>query len=129
MPRNVLRIRLRRFVITAGVGLTACADNATAPDRQVEEVLLAKPTGSAQCDADNGGLTLPPGFCAVVVVKGVGRARHMAVRPNGDLYVAINNGPGATVGAVLALRDTDGRWSSRRADALRSDGGERRCLG
>jgi glucose/arabinose dehydrogenase len=32
----------------------------------------------------------------------------MAVRPNGDLYVAIDNGPGATLGGILALRDTDG---------------------
>jgi glucose/arabinose dehydrogenase len=61
-----------------------------------------------QCDPDNGGLTLASGFCALVVAKDVGRARHMAVRPNGDLYVAIDNGPGATVGGILALRDTDG---------------------
>jgi len=61
-----------------------------------------------QCDADNAGLTLPSGFCALAVAKGVGRARHMAVRPNGDLYVAIDNGPGAAQGGILALRDADG---------------------
>jgi glucose/arabinose dehydrogenase len=32
----------------------------------------------------------------------------MAVRPNGDLYVAIDNGPGGAVGGILALRDADG---------------------
>jgi glucose/arabinose dehydrogenase len=64
---------------------------------------------SIACDPDNGGLTLPPGFCAVVVARDVGRARHMAVRPNGDLYVAIDNTPDlSTLGAVLALRDVDG---------------------
>ena len=86
-----------------------CADP-IGPDR-------APPAGEAgakaaattiQCDPDNGGLTLASGFCALVVAKDVGRARHMAVRPNGDLYVAIDNGPGATVGGILALRDTDG---------------------
>jgi len=64
--------------------------------------------GAIQCDPDNGGLTLPAGFCALVVAKDVGRARHMAVRPNGDLYVAVDNGPGAAIGHILALRDTDG---------------------
>jgi len=65
-------------------------------------------TTRIQCDPDNGGLKLASGFCALVVAKDVGRARHMAVRPNGDLYVAIDNGPGATIGGILALRDTDG---------------------
>jgi glucose/arabinose dehydrogenase len=59
------------------------------------------------CDPDNGGLSLPPGFCAVVVARAVGTARHLAVRPNGDVYVAVDNSATAT-GAVLALRDTDG---------------------
>src|SRR2546426_10982567 len=40
------------------------------------------------CDPDNGGITLPQGFCALVVANDVGTARHMAVAPNGDLYVA-----------------------------------------
>jgi glucose/arabinose dehydrogenase len=62
----------------------------------------------ARCDADNGGLTLPNGFCAVVVARDLGRARHIAVRPNGDLYIAINNGPGDAIGGIIALRDTDG---------------------
>ena len=87
-------------------GLIGCTDS-VAPIGQT--ALLAKPgTNSARCDADNGGLTLPTGFCAVVVARDLGRARHMAVRPNGDVYVALNNGPGAVVGAVVALRDTDG---------------------
>ncbi len=106
MPPIVFRQPLSRLLIIA-LAATACADSAAGPDPNAG-ILLAKSSESSLCDADNGGLTLPPGFCAVVVVKGVGRARHMAVRPNGDLYVAINNGPGATVGAVLALRDTDG---------------------
>lgn len=62
---------------------------------------------SIQCDPDNAGLTLPSGFCALAVAKDIGRARHMAVRPNGDLYVAIDNGPGAAIGGILALRDAD----------------------
>jgi glucose/arabinose dehydrogenase len=58
--------------------------------------------GQISCDADNGGLTLPPGFCALVVANNLGEARHATVAPNGDLYVALMNG------GVAALRDADG---------------------
>ncbi len=44
----------------------------------------ARPT----CDADNGGITLPQGFCALVIADSLGALRHVAVAPNGDLYVA-----------------------------------------
>jgi len=61
------------------------------------------------CDADNGGLTLPAGFCALVVADQVGAPRHLVVAPNGDLFVARANGP------LLALRDTtsDGKADVR----------------
>ena len=39
------------------------------------------------CDQDNGGLTLPPGFCASVFADNLGRARHLAIAPSGDVYV------------------------------------------
>ena len=57
------------------------------------------------CDADNGGIKLPPGFCAVVAADGIGEARHVAVAPNGDIYVALR---GRNQGGVVALRDTNG---------------------
>lgn len=60
-----------------------------------------------QCDPANGGLTLPAGFCASVVVEKVGSARHLVVAPNGDIFVALRDRPNAP-GAVLGLRDTDG---------------------
>jgi glucose/arabinose dehydrogenase len=69
-------------------------------------------SGSAQtkgaCDPDNGGLTLPSGFCAAVVADGLGTARHLAIAPNGDAYVAIQAGRGSAGGAVVALHDGDG---------------------
>jgi glucose/arabinose dehydrogenase len=64
------------------------------------------------CDPDNGGIKLPQGFCALVVADDVGVARHMAVAPNGDLYVATQTrgarGGPQTGGGVVALRDTNG---------------------
>jgi glucose/arabinose dehydrogenase len=70
----------------------------------------------AACDEGNGGITLPPGFCASVFGDGLGRVRHITVAPNGDVYANtwsssytnLKNAPG---GYVVALRDTnrDGR--------------------
>src|SRR5262252_5104401 len=71
------------------------------------------------CAPDNGGITLPQGFCALIVAEDVGNARHMAVAPNGDLYVATNTrgarGGPQTGGGVVALRDTngDGKFDQR----------------
>jgi glucose/arabinose dehydrogenase/mono/diheme cytochrome c family protein len=59
-------------------------------------------------DSDNGGLFLPGNFEALVVVDSIGRARHIAVNDNGDIYVKLTfndamHGAGGTVG----LRDTN----------------------
>jgi hypothetical protein len=50
--------------------------------------------GKPACDAGNGGITLPTGFCAQVVADNVGVARQMAVARNGDLYVALQTSGG-----------------------------------
>jgi glucose/arabinose dehydrogenase len=60
------------------------------------------------CDAGNGGITLPEGFCALVASEGVGSARHLAVAANGDVYVALLGGRNQPPEAVAALRDADG---------------------
>jgi len=56
-------------------------------------------------DADNGGITLPQGFGAVVVSEGVGKARHAVVAPNGDVYVKLNQLAGGK--GIVRLRDAD----------------------
>ena len=38
--------------------------------------------------AEPDGLVLPPGFHATIVSEGLGPIRHLAVRPNGDLYIS-----------------------------------------
>lgn len=57
-------------------------------------------------DADNGGLTLPGGFEAVVVADSIGRARHLTVRENGDIYVKLRVANEEGQG-IVALRDSD----------------------
>jgi glucose/arabinose dehydrogenase len=44
-------------------------------------------TPAAPCADDNGGITLPAGFCASVFADNVGHARHLVVAPNGVVYV------------------------------------------
>jgi glucose/arabinose dehydrogenase/mono/diheme cytochrome c family protein len=67
-----------------------------------------------ECRGDNGGLSLPAGFCATVFADGIGHARHMAVAEDGTLYVNTwsgryykTNDP-APDGFLVALKDTDG---------------------
>jgi Glucose/sorbosone dehydrogenases len=65
------------------------------------------------CDKDNGGLTLPTGFCAGVIADNLGTARNLVVAPNGDIFVSVRSGPSVQgqppqPGFILGLRDTDG---------------------
>ena len=68
------------------------------------------------CDPDNGGLTLPQGFCAKVVADGLGPTRHLVVTPKGDIYTVLAQGGGPLAPpptgpqppAVIGLRDADG---------------------
>jgi glucose/arabinose dehydrogenase len=81
-------------------------------------VVVALTVGQAQsaaaikCDPDNGGLKLPPGFCAALVAEGNPTARHLVVAQNGDVYLSRQGGGqrgGTPVpGGVVALRDKDG---------------------
>lgn len=71
--------------------------------------LFAMPALAQQAD----DLVLPDGFQATVFHDGVGPGRHIAIRENGDVYVAtrqspfVEYDPAKKVG-IAALRDTDG---------------------
>jgi len=65
-------------------------------------------------DADNGGLTLPPGFRALVVADNLKPLRNLTVAPNGDLYLKTREA------GIYALRDTNG---DGRADVVKEFGG------
>src|SRR2546422_5392438 len=67
------------------------------------------------CAPDNVGLTLQPGFCALLVAESIGPSRHMVVLENGDVLVAVS-GPR---GGVRLLRDTTG---DGKADVVSSFG-------
>jgi glucose/arabinose dehydrogenase len=103
---------LRGAAIVGVVALAGCAEDARDPVEPVDA--SAARAQHVQCDPDNGGITLPPDFCAVVVADltmggEAALARHMAVTPAGNIYVAINsprnNQPAF---GIIGLRDTDG---------------------
>jgi glucose/arabinose dehydrogenase len=73
------------------------------------------PTATSKpCVGDNGGITLSPGFCATVFADKLGHARHMAVAPNGVVYVNTwsgryyHNAPPPPGGFLIALQDSNG---------------------
>ncbi|MDI1319626.1 MAG: PQQ-dependent sugar dehydrogenase, partial [bacterium] len=84
---------------------------------------LAQAGALPKPDPDDGGISLPPGFRALVVADNlvVGRKsgkndehlRFITVAPNGDLYAKLLHG------GILALRDTDG---DGRADMIKEFG-------
>ena len=90
----ISRLFVKVIVIVLIVaGLSRCASPAT-----------SLPPG----DPGNGGLILPGNFEAVVVADSIGRARHITVNDNGDVYVKLTfndamHGSGGTVG----LRDNN----------------------
>src|SRR5690606_15599313 len=63
-------------------------------------------TPPVQPYADIGQIQLPENFGALVVADNLGKARHLVVRENGDIYVAIQNMKNG--GGIAALRDTSG---------------------
>jgi glucose/arabinose dehydrogenase len=73
----------------------------------VATIVVAGRAAAPACDPDNGGITLPAGFCAAVVANDLGPARHLAAAPNGDLFVSMMSNRGQP-GGIVALRDTDG---------------------
>jgi hypothetical protein len=80
-------------------------------------LVTAAPFVSAQtnsCGSDNGGITLPPGFCATIFADNLGHARQMAFGPNGVLYLNTwsggyyQNDKPPDGGFLVVLKDTKG---------------------
>ncbi len=70
-------------------------------------VACSDQTGLPPGDEDHGGLFLPEGFEAVVVVDSVGRSRHLTVTENGDIYVKLRV-PDKEGRGLVAIRDESG---------------------
>lgn len=68
--------------------------------------VIAQSGSAVKPDANNAGLKLPQGFGALKVADNIGGARHIAVTPQGDIYVKLSdlkNGKG-----IVYLHDANG---------------------
>ena len=121
------------LAVVSGATVAACAserrdaassDTGAATERAAATAApdsAAAAAGAVRCAINNGGISLPQGFCATVFADKVGGARHITVAPNGDVFVALQTAPARTergaapTGGVLALRDTnrDGEADAR----------------
>lgn len=110
MKKNISVFLL--FLALAGIGsFTAHAS---------DSLTLAKPA-AVVADADNAGLKLPAGFGALKVADGIGRARHIAVTAQGDVYVKLMrviDGKG-----IVRLRDTNGDGKAEDISSMGNYGG------
>ncbi|HEX9383500.1 MAG TPA: hypothetical protein VF908_08875, partial [Gemmatimonadaceae bacterium] len=101
------------FVLaTAVIALIGCVKTEGTNSTDSTAASSTQRVGSFACATDNGGITLPDGFCATVFADTLGHARHIAVASNGDVYVNTWSGKyyqGATHpgGFLIALRDTN----------------------
>lgn len=92
------KILLPFIIILLAVFLACCSSEQSRMD-----------TSSFQFAEDNGGISLPEGFQAVVVaeevVDSIGEARHLTVDEDGDIYIALRRTDGRP--GIVALQDTD----------------------
>ena len=101
---KVRRLLAGMLAVGLGMASSSCAPVSRVPPPSPKEDIL-KPEAFHFAD-DNGGISLPPGFRAVVVADNVCRTRQIAVRENGDIYVSLRYPVDRNF--VVAMRDTDG---------------------
>ena len=120
-------------VATIATALTLAACVKTEGKSASDSTASASSTASSGCATDNGGITLPDGFCATVFADTIGHARHIVVNSNGDVYVNTWSGryydsPAHAGGFLVAMRDTnnDGKADIMKRfgpDSLHGNGG------
>ncbi|MDQ6887933.1 MAG: PQQ-dependent sugar dehydrogenase [Gemmatimonadota bacterium] len=109
-----------RSLLCAGIAFVAAAGCAGPGESAAKGVAADSVANSPSCPGDNGGITLPAGFCATVFADSVGGARHIAVAPNGDVFVQliaarqVSESGTSAKGGILAMRDRnrDGKADS-----------------
>lgn len=104
-------MHIRPIVSSLIISLLICFLNACKQQNEntaVEQKVSNLPTA----DSNNGGLSLPDDFGAVVVADSTGRARHIAVNDNGDVFIKLRRL--ANEVGVLTVSDTtnDGKMDT-----------------
>lgn len=100
-------------LVTVGVMACAKTEGTAAANDTSGATSSTVASSNPACAGNNGGLTLPAGFCATVFADTVGHARHIVVTSNGDAYINTWSGryystPAPHGGFLVVLRDTSG---------------------
>ena len=110
---HAVRIHGRSLAFTAAaMTLIGCVKTEGTKSTDSTLASSSQNTSTTACASDNGGITLPNGFCATVFADTIGHVRHIVVAANGDVYANTWSGPyysGPTHpgGFLVALRDTN----------------------
>src|SRR5258708_16308154 len=80
--------RLRRLATSVPVGVLLLTMGSPVAPAQPNPAA----TPAESCAGDNGGIALPPGFCASVFADNIAHVRPMAGAPNGVVYVHTRSG-------------------------------------
>jgi glucose/arabinose dehydrogenase len=125
MKERIPRLTSLLFVLA----FLACAKTeGNRADTGAASSTQASSASATACAPDNGGLTLPDGFCATVFADSIGHGRDIAVADNGDVYVNTWSGryyggdAGPPGGYIVALRDTN---KDGKADIVKRFGPDR----
>ena len=113
-------------LMAAVIAMIGCVKSEGSKSSDTMVASNTQTASTSKCATDNGGITLPAGFCASVFADGIGHARHIAVASNGDVYVntwsgKYYQGPTHPGGFIVALRDTTG---DGKADIIKRFGPE-----
>lgn len=111
LARSVRAVRSFALTVPA-LALIGCVKTEGTSTTDSTAASSTQTASTSACAGDNGGITLPNGFCATVFADTIGHARHIVVASNGDVYVNTWSGPyyqGPTHpgGFLVALRDTN----------------------
>jgi glucose/arabinose dehydrogenase len=115
-------------VVAAAIAFSACAKTESTQTSADSTASASSTAALAACESDNGGITLPSGFCATVFADSIGHARQIVVNTNGDVYINTWSGdyyqaPAPQGGFLVALRDTN---RDGKADIIRRFGPDAR---
>jgi len=111
--KSSMRASRYSLLVMAAFALSACAKTESGSTSDTSAAASStQASTTAACAGDNGGITLPAGFCATVFADTIGHARDIVVGANGDVYVntwsgPYYNGPTHPGGFVVALRDNN----------------------
>jgi len=112
LTRSVGRPAQSFALAAAAIALIGCVKTEGTSSTDSTAASSTHTVSTSACTADNGGITLPNGFCATVFADTIGHARHIVVASNGDVYVntwsgKYYQGPTHPGGFLIALRDTN----------------------